>query len=222
MPDSVGGLGHQKCSASNRADHLQPVARQFRWCLDTWIRRETSRLRSTLPIVRWRVVEFRSNELDIVALLQAATINVLLAFLVCMHQTLVTVSPAVMTHIRQAVPGVLEEGVSISYMNGNEAIRQAMNNHDTFMTLLQNDALQTLLKEEANQDLIRIMWHLVIAGSRSNDVNVNDDDDDDDDASTIEDHVRVLETVSDHPDCLYLHLRNHLFSLLPEQDEAVV
>jgi hypothetical protein len=54
MPDSVGGLGHQKCSASNRADHLQPVARQFRWCLDTWIRRETSRLRSTLPIVRWR------------------------------------------------------------------------------------------------------------------------------------------------------------------------
>jgi hypothetical protein len=161
-----------------------------------------------------KVVEFRSHQPDVVALLRTATINTVIAFFVCVHQTLVTVSPTMLTCIRQVVPGVLEEGSSISYMNGNEAIRQALANHDTLMTLLQNDELQTLLKEEANQDLIRIMWHLVIAGSRRN--NVNDDE------STIEDHVRVLEAVSDQPDCLYLHLRNHLFSLLPDQDEAVV
>jgi hypothetical protein len=50
------------------------------------------------------------------ALLQAITINVLLAFLVCMRQTLVTVSLAVMTHIRQVLPGLVEEGSSISYL----------------------------------------------------------------------------------------------------------
>jgi hypothetical protein len=136
-----------------------------------------------------KVVDWRSNELDVVALLQAATINALVAFLVCVHQTLVTLTPAVMTHVRHVLPGLFGENLSVSYyMNGNEAIRQALANHNTLKTLLQNDELQTLLREDEDcQDLIRGIHFMVQAGSNH--------------------HVCIMESVSDAPDFMYLHLR---------------
>jgi hypothetical protein len=60
-------------------------------------------------------VEWTGNEPDVVAFLGAATSNALLAFFVCVHQTLITVPPSVITHIRQEVPGLFNEGSSINY-----------------------------------------------------------------------------------------------------------
>jgi hypothetical protein len=135
-----------------------------------------------------REVEFRSHQPDVVALMSAATINALLAFLVCVKQMLVTISPAALAHILQVLPGLFEEGLSVSYMNGNEAIRQALANHNTLKTLLQNDELQTLLREDEDcQDLIRGIHFMVQAGSNH--------------------HVCIMESVSDAPDFMYLHLR---------------
>jgi hypothetical protein len=74
-------------------------------------------------------------------------------------------------------------------MNGNEAIRQALANHETLRTLLRNDELQTLLKEEDCQDLIRGVHCMVQTGSNH--------------------HVCIMESVSDTPDFLYLHLRSN-------------
>jgi hypothetical protein len=130
-------------------------------------------------------------------LLHAATINALVAFLVCAHQSVVPVTPAVMTHIRQVLPGLIEEGLSVSYMNSNEAIRQALANNETLQTILRNDELQSLLKEEDCQDLIRGVYRMVQAGRN----HTRQDD--------SKHHMCILESVADLPDFLYLHLRRN-------------
>jgi hypothetical protein len=135
-----------------------------------------------------RVVLMRSRVPEGVALLRAATTNALIAFLVCAHQSVVPVTRTMMTHIRQVLPGWFEEGSSISYMNSNAAIRQALN-HESLKTLLQNDELQALVKEEDCQDLIRGVNRMVQVGSNH--------------------HVCIMESVSDLPDFLYLHLRSN-------------
>jgi hypothetical protein len=143
----------------------------------------------------------RIVELDVVALMAAATINALLAFLVCAHQSVVPVTPTMMTHIRQVLPGLFEEGSSISYMNGNEAIRQALANHATLKTLLQNDELQAYLKEEDCQDLIRGAHRLVQAGRN----HTRHED--------FKDHMCILESVSEHQTfCIYIYGATQLFA----------
>jgi hypothetical protein len=144
-----------------------------------------------------RVVEYLSHQPDVVALLRAATTNALIAFLVCVHQTLVPVTPTSMTHIRQVLPGLFEEGSSISYMSSNEAIRQALNNHETLKTILRNDELQSLLKEEDCQDLIRGVYRMVQAGRN----HTRHED--------FKDHMCIIESVTDLPDFMYLHLRSN-------------
>jgi ankyrin repeat protein len=139
----------------------------------------------------------RIVNLDVVALLQATTINALIAFLVCVNQTLLTVPPAVIAHIRQAIPGLFEEGSTVTYMNSNEAIREALRNHETLKTLLQNDELQTLLKEEDCQDLVRRMYRMVQAGRFHAD------------REDSKHHVWILESVVGTPDFMYLHLRSN-------------
>jgi hypothetical protein len=152
-----------------------------------------------------RVVLWRPGDLDVVASLQAATPNAVLALLICVNQTLVTVLPAVLTHVRQAIPGLFEEGSSLNYMNSNEAIRQALHDQDTVKNLLQNDDLQSLLKEENCQDHIRGVYPLLQAGR------IHADRED------SKHHMFIMESVSDSPVFLYLHLRSHLFSLLPDR-----
>jgi hypothetical protein len=143
-----------------------------------------------------RVVLRRARLPECVALLRAATTNALIAFLVCVHQSMVPVTPTMMTHIRQVLPGLFEEGSSISYMNSNEPIRQALNN-ESLKTILRNDELQSLLKEEDCQDLIRGVYRMVQTGS--NHTRFGDPNH----------HVCIMESVSDTPDFLYLHLRSN-------------
>jgi hypothetical protein len=140
-----------------------------------------------------RVGLMRAPAPESVALLRAATTNAFIAFLVCARQSvvLVPVTPTMMTHIRQVLPGLFEEGLSVSYMNSNEAIRQALN-HESLKTLLQNDDLQTLLKEEDCQDLIRGVYRMVQAGSNH--------------------HVYIMESVSKHQTlCIYTCGATQLF-----------
>jgi hypothetical protein len=104
----------------------------------------------------------------------------------------------VISHIRQVLPGLFEEGssVSVSYMNSNDLIQQALNNnHETRETLLQYDGLHILLKEEVDcQDLIRGVYRLVQAGR------IHADRED------SKHHMFIMESVSDSPDLMYLHL----------------
>jgi hypothetical protein len=145
-----------------------------------------------------RVVLMRARVPEGVAFLRAATIDTVIAFLVCVKQTLLTVPPsAVIPHIRQAIPGLFEEGSTITYMNSNEAIREALRNHETLKTLLQNDELQTLLKEEDCQDLVRRMYRMVQAGRFHAD------------REDSKHHVWILESVVGTPDFMYLHLRSN-------------
>jgi hypothetical protein len=131
------------------------------------------------------------------ALLRAATINAALALLVCVQQTLITVPPAVLAHIRQSFPGLFEEGLYASYMSDNQAIRQDLTNRETLRNLLQNDEIQTLLKQEDCQDLIRGVHPMVQAGRFHAD------------REDSKHHMFIMESVSYSPDFMYLHLRSN-------------
>jgi ankyrin repeat protein len=141
-------------------------------------------------------VHVRAIDSDVVAV--AATINAVLSFLVCLQQRLIAVPPTVITHIRQVLPGLFEEGSSLSYMESNDYIRQALRNHERLKTLLRNDELQTMLKEENCQDMIRGVYRMVEAGR----AHTRRDD--------SKHHLHILESVIDLlPDFMYLHLRSH-------------
>jgi hypothetical protein len=152
-----------------------------------------------------RVVFWRRNEPAVLSFVQAATLNAVLAFFVCARETLITVSPAVISHIRQAIPGLFEDSSSMSYMNNNEAIRHALHDHETLKNLLQNDDLQSLLKQEDCQDLIRGVYPMVQAGRTHAS------------PESFKHHMFIMEAVSDSPDFMYMHLLSHLFSLLPDR-----
>jgi hypothetical protein len=143
------------------------------------------------------VVEWGAGVIEVVALMQATTINALIAFLVCVQQTLITVPPTALAHIRQSLEDIFKEGSSMSYMSGNQAIRQTLTIHETLKTLLRNDELQQLLTEEDTQDLIRGVYPMIQSGRN----HIRQDD--------SKHHMCIIQSVIDAPDFMYLHLRNN-------------
>jgi hypothetical protein len=132
--------------------------------------------------------------------LLAATKQAALALVVFVDcSSLITVSPIVVDHIHQVIPNFAQEGFSVSYMSCNEPIRQALDQPQTLNELLNNNDLQELLKDEDYQDVVCGMHRLIKASSRIN--------------SEIQlepkHHISILESVSDAPDCFYIHLRNN-------------
>jgi hypothetical protein len=128
-----------------------------------------------------------------------ASLALLVVILDC--STLITVSPLVVTHIQQVIPNFAQEGFSVSYMSSNEPIRQALDDPQTLNSLLNNNDLQEMLKDEDYQDVVCGMHRMIKASSRIN--------------SEIQleskHHISILESVSDAPDCFYIHLRNNPF-----------
>jgi hypothetical protein len=116
----------------------------------------------------------------------------LLIFVDC--SALITVSPIVVDHIHRVIPNFAQD-----YMSSNEPIRQALDDPRTLNDLLNNNALQKMLKDEDYQDVVCGMHQMIKATSRIN--------------SEIQleskHHISILESVSDAPDCFYIHLRNH-------------
>jgi hypothetical protein len=115
---------------------------------------------------------------------------------------LITVSPLVVTHIHQVIPNFAQEGFSVSdYMSSNEPIRQALDDPQTLNNLLTNNFLQEMLKDEDYLDVICGMHRMSKASSRINsDIQLES-----------KHHISILESVSDAPDCFYIHLRNNPF-----------
>jgi hypothetical protein len=104
-------------------------------------------------------------------------------------------------------------------MSNNEHIqniRLLLEDPETLKALLDNSDLQSLLQDEDKQDLVGIMFKLVKSVDKLNLVRtmfhllnnagsrINDED-----VLETKDHVCILESVADTPDCIYLHLRNH-------------
>jgi hypothetical protein len=107
---------------------------------------------------------------------------------------LITVSPLVVTHIHRVIPNFAQD-----YMSSNEPIRQALDEPQTLDNLLNNNDLQEMLKDEDYQDVVEGMHRMIKASSRIN--------------SEIQleskHQISILESVSDTPDCFYIHLRNN-------------
>jgi hypothetical protein len=123
-----------------------------------------------------------------------------IAFLVCSSQGMITLSSDATAHIQRVLlPDFATQGFSMSYMSSNEHIRLLLEDPETIGGLVRNTDIQSLLKNEDNQDLICIIIPLVKAGSR---INI-------DDLPETKHHVCILESVSNNPDCLFLHLRNN-------------
>jgi hypothetical protein len=145
-------------------------------------------------------VHFGRSSAAILGVLLEATKQAALALLVFVDSALVTVSPAVVNHIHQVIPNFAQEGFSVSYyMSSNEPIRQALDDPQTMKALLNNNVLQQMLEDEDYQDVLCGMRRLIKTSSRIN--------------SEIQlepkHHISILESVSDTPDCFYIHLRNN-------------
>jgi ankyrin repeat protein len=156
---------------------------------------------------------------EILSFLAEATKEAAIAFLVCSSQGMITLPAAATAHIQRALlPDFATQGFSMNYMSRNEHIqniRLLLEDPETLKALLNNSDLQSLLQDEDKQDLVgvmfklvksvdklnlvRTMFHLLNAGSRIND----------EDVLETKDHVYILESIADTPDCIYLHLRNH-------------
>jgi hypothetical protein len=129
-----------------------------------------------------------------------ATRDAAIALLKCAFSScgLITIPPAVLAHMKaslsNAVPSLNEE--SFRNMSGRllvQSVRPHLN-QATLKLLLQNSDLQDLLEDEDFQDLIRGLY-------RINKLVQND-------GNKVQ-GVRVLESVSDTPVCMFLHLRNN-------------
>jgi hypothetical protein len=135
----------------------------------------------------------------------AATLNLLLeatkqaalalvVFVEC--SSLITVSPAVIAHIHQVIPNFAQD-----YMSSNEPIRQALDDPQTLKALLNNNDLQEMIKDNDCQDVVCGMHRMMKACSRFNlEFQLES-----------KHHISILESVSDAPDCFYIHLRNNPF-----------
>jgi hypothetical protein len=111
----------------------------------------------------------------------------------------VTVSPVVVDHIHQVIPNVAQEGFSVGYMSSNEPIRQALDDPQTLTVLLNNNDLQEMLKDEDYQDVVCGMHRMIKASSRIiSEIQLES-----------QHHICILGSVSDTPDCFYIHLRNN-------------
>jgi hypothetical protein len=116
----------------------------------------------------------------------------LVVFVDC--SALITVSPVVVGHIHRVIPNFAQ-----AYMSSNEPIRQALDDPQTLTDLLNNNDLQEMLKDEDFQDVVCGMHGMIKACSRINsEMQVES-----------QHHISILESVSDAPDCFYIHLRNN-------------
>jgi hypothetical protein len=119
-----------------------------------------------------------------------------LALVLLLDSALITVLPAVVDHVHQVIPNFAQD-----YMSSNEPIRQALDDPQTLNDLLDNNDLQEMLKDEDYQDVVHGMHRMIKASSQIN--------------SEIQleskHHISILESVSDAPDCFYIHLRNNPF-----------
>jgi ankyrin repeat protein len=125
-----------------------------------------------------------------------ATKQAALALLVVVDSAMITVSAVVVAHIHQVIPTFAQD-----YMSSNEPIRQALDDPQTLNDLINNNDLQQMLKDEDYQDVVCGMHRLIKASSRINlEIQLEP-----------KHHISILESVSDTPDCFYIHLGNNPF-----------
>jgi hypothetical protein len=114
-----------------------------------------------------------------------------------MALTIITIPRAV----KRVIPTFAQQGFSVSYMSNNQALRGVLASPGpgSVNSLLNNNDLQEMLKGEDYPDVVCGMHRMIKASGRIN--------------SEIQleskHHISILESVSDTPDCFYIHLRNN-------------
>jgi hypothetical protein len=153
-----------------------------------------------------QAVYYGRSSVAILNFLLEAKIQAAMALLVCvniMALTTITAPPAVIAviaHVQRVIPTFAQQGFSMSYMSNNLVIRQVLENSQTLNDLIYNGALQEMIKDEDYQDVACGVSRMMIkANSRINlEMQLES-----------KHHISILESVSDTPDCFYLHLRNN-------------
>jgi hypothetical protein len=129
-----------------------------------------------------------------------ATRDAAIALLKCAfsYTGLITIPPAVLAHMKTSISNAVTDLGEESFRNMSgrlliQSVRPRLN-QATLKSLLRNDDLQVLLKDEDFQDLIRGVYRI------NKLVQI--------DGNKVQ-GVRVLESISDTPVCMFLHLRNN-------------